>query len=396
MAGPKFYAGMLDVGAAGAEPDWERVAKAVDLMRASGVQMVAAPAVRRADGGINLPFFALGNKMAALMGSDADPKGLIEAISPYSLAAYTKVDPKTASGYTLNALARLSIDDVREAPTKARDLLPRTTRDLEKPAEAFEGLVGLSRQREILEKVGTLVAKRGRGAVDCLHMAFIGNPGTGKTELARRLLAYLDAAGVTDGSGTFVKASAADLVGLYVGHTPAKTRAVVERAYGGLLFIDEVYTLLSANDYGQEAIDTLAEMLEEDRDRLVCVVAGYPDEIEALFKRNPGLRDRFGFRVAFDDYSTDELCAIFYLLAAERGIAVESSARAELERCLATMRTMRDFANARSARRLLDRAALEAAWRSDGVSISAEDVRTAFEQPDMGGSPRAASVGFVR
>ncbi len=392
-AAPQFYAGMLDLGS---NPDWERAARAVNLMRSSGVQMVAAPAVRRADGGASLPFFAKGNDMAAALGACGDPKGTIEALSPFRLAAYAKVDPKTASNFALNELAKLPRDDVAENPTHARDIRPRAARTLERPADAFEGLVGLDRQRRLLEKAGALVAKHGRGAVECLHMAFTGGPGTGKTELARRLLAYLDAAGVTDGSGTFVQASAADLVGLYVGHTPARTRAVVERAYGGLLFVDEAYALLADGTYGQEAIDTLVEMLEEDRDRLVCVIAGYPDEVEELFRRNPGLRDRFGLRVAFEGYATPELARIFCLFAERHGFAVDPCAQGELLRCLEALRGMRGFAGARSARRLYDRAAMEAAVRTDEALICACDIRAAFDHPDLGGDARACRVGFAR
>lgn len=390
---PQFFAGMLDLGK---QPDWERAARAVDLMRSSGVQMTVTPAVTRPDGGTSLPFFAKGIDAAFALGAGGDPKRAIEALSPYRLSAYARVDPKSASCFTLKELAKLSHDDVAENPTRARDIQPRGRAGLDRPADAFAGLVGLAPQRALLEKAANLVAKHGRGAVECLHMAFAGGPGTGKTELARRLLAYLDAAGVTDGSGTFVKASANDLVGLYVGHTPARTRAVVERAYGGLLFIDEAYALLSGGTYGQEAIDTLVDMLEEDRDRLVCVVAGYPDEIERLFDRNPGLRDRFGMRLAFDGYSDAELVRIFCLFAEAHGFAVDACAQGELLRCMKAMRGLRGFAGARTVRRLYDRAAMEAALHTDEARICAGDVKAAFGQPDMGGDAQACRVGFGR
>lgn len=390
---PQFFAGMFDLGPA---PDWERAARAIDLMRSSGVRMVATPAVKRPDGGANLPFFAKGNDAAFMMGMNGDPKQAIEALSPYRLAAYAKVDPKSASNFALKELVKLSRDDAVENPTHARDLLPRGRIDLARPSDAFNGLVGLSHQRTLLEKAANLVAKHGRSAVECLHMSFTGGPGTGKTELARRLLAYLDATGVTDGTGTFVKVSANDLVGLYVGHTPARTRAVVERAYGGLLFIDEAYTLLSGGPYGQEAIDTLVEMLEEDRGRLVCVIAGYPDEVEQLFDRNPGLRDRFGLRLAFDGYSDAELARIFRLFAGKHGFEVDPHAQDELLRCIKGLRGLRGFAGARSVRRLYDRSAMEATLRTDEALICACDLRAAFGQPDMGGDAKAARVGFGR
>ena len=387
---PQYFAGMLDVGR---DPDWNRVAKVVDLLQANGVPLVAAPAVVRKDGRASMPFFTKTGGLSELLCGGGSPRETIGALSPYRLEAFTKVDPKQASGLVLDAMVKLSDDAGAPAPTRARDLRPRAAGDTD-PASAFDSLVGLSRQREMLEKVATLVAKHGRGSVECLHMAFTGAPGTGKTELAGRLLAHFDALGVTDGNGTFVQVGAADLVGCYMGQTPAKTRAAVERALGGMLFVDEAYALMDSSSYGQEAIDTLVDLLEARRDELVCVIAGYPNEIEELFGRNPGLRDRFGFRVEFEDYSVPELARIFGLFAARRGFRVDPGAQGELLACLGQMRGARDFANARSVRRLFDRAIMETACRCDEKVIAAEDVRGAFEQKDIGGAARAGRVGF--
>lgn len=387
---PQYYAGMFDVGC---NPDWERVARFMEFLRASGVRIVASPAVLSEDGYAGVPFFARSDAMSELLGGN-DPKSVIEEMSPYQLAAYSKVDPRCAANETLAALTKLSGDNILSERVRPVDLRPRKAA-CARPEETFDGLVGLSRQCETLRKIGTLVAKHGRDSVECLHMAFVGAPGTGKTELARRMLGWLDASRVTDGSGTFVKVTAADLVGLYVGHTPARTRAAVERAYGGMLFIDEAYGLLSANNFGQEAIDTLVEMLEADRDRLVCVIAGYPHEIEQLFGRNPGLRDRFGFRVAFDDYDVDELAQIFGTFAHNHGYELDEGVAPVLERCLHGLRGQRDFANARSVRRLFDRAAIECACRCDERRLVAADIQAAFDQPDLGGSPQTKRVGFV-
>lgn len=390
---PQFFAGMLAVGR---NPDWEHVARAIDLLRASGVNLVTEPAVPHPAGGLGVPFFTRVGGLEALVG-EGDPKARIEALSPYKLVAYNKLDPKTAGSFALGELAKLSDDNLREGRTRARDLEPR------RPAPAgadasrvFEGLVGLDAQCAQLEKVANLVARRGRGALECLHMAFVGAPGTGKTELARRLLAYFDATGVTDGGGTFVKVGAADLVANYAGQTPSKTRAAVERALGGVLFVDEAYALADCSGYGQEAIDTLVDLLEAERDRLVCVIAGYPDQVERLFAANPGLRDRFGFRVRFDDYGVSELARIFEGFAQAHGFSVDPGAAPALEHVLSQMRGQRDFANARSARRLFDRAAMETAARGDGSLIEARDIEAAWAQPDMGGAHRETPVGFAR
>ena len=164
---------------------------------------------------------------------------------------------------------------------------------------------------------------------------------------------------------------------------------------GGILFIDEAYSLLSGGDYGQEAIDTLVEMLEAERDKLVCIIAGYPEDIEQLFQRNSGLRDRFGLRVTFDDYTTAELTQVFDLFARHHGFAVDPDAHAELVRCLEGLRNKRDFANARTARRLFDRAAMECAVRCDRPLIEACDLRAAYKQPDLGGADGQRTVGFA-
>lgn len=392
---PSYYAGVLDVGV---NPDWERVARSIDLVRSNGIGIVCAPAVLDdRTGQAKLPFFT--RSPAPLLPFDSacanDPRASIECLVPYQLARYAKIDPRKAGNLALRAMVKLGSENAFEAPTKPSELKPPVRCD-NRSGDAFAGLVGLSRQRDMLKKIATLVAKHGRASIECLHMAFVGAPGTGKTELARRLLRYLDASGVTDGNATFVKVAATDLVGQYMGHTPARTRATVERAYGGMLFVDEVYGLLASSHYGQEAIDTLVDMLEEDRDRLVCVVAGYADEMEELFRLNPGLRDRFGFRVLFEDYTTAELHAIFELFARTHGFEVHGEAQATLDACLERLRGGRDFANARSVRRLFDRAAIETAYRSDRAVIEACDIRAAFEQPDMGAGPQASRCGFGR
>ena len=388
--GARYFAGLLDLGE---KPDYEQVARTIDLLRARGIRVEPLPAVVR-NGNAKLPFFAKRDERNTPFDNEPrDPRGDIERLSRWRLEAYANVDPRKASIDTMGALVRLEREGRDEQNVRAADLRPRpeACREVE---HVFDGLVGLTRQQGILRKVGTLAAKHGRDAVGCLHMAFMGAPGTGKTELARRLLSYYEGLGVTRG-GQFVKVSAADLVGRYVGSTPARTRSALERARGGLLFVDEAYALMDSSSYGQEAIDTLVEGLEDRRDELVCVIAGYPDETERLFARNPGLRDRFAFRVAFDDYTPAELAQIFRLQAEHRGFAVDEEALATAERRLGQMRGTKGFANARSARRLMERCLLEAAQARDEALICAQDVEAAYAQPDIGGDARAHRVGFT-
>lgn len=391
-----YYAGMLDIGE---NPDWERVARTIDLLRANDVRVYAVPSIKKESEGFYLPFFTKSIvpnyiSMDANSNPNTDPRPVIEALSPYKMSAYAKIDPREAGAETLGAIASLSTEKDDGARTRVDELLPRI-----KPltaGEAFSGLVGLDKQKDMLRKIGVLVGKHGRDVVDCLHMAFLGAPGTGKTELARRLLAYFDALGVTSGRGVFVKVAAGDLVGRYLGHTPGKVRRAVDRARGGLLFIDEAYALTAMHSYGQEAIDTLVETLEADRREVVCVIAGYTDQVDRMFEFNPGLRERFAYRVTFDDYTTDELVAIFREFARRRGFAVPVDVDRTVASCMAKMRGMADFANARTARRLFDRAIVETACRCDAKVLSSVDVERAFEQEDLGGAARKRAIGFIK
>ena len=393
---PQYYVGAFGLGRT---PDFDRVAKTIDLLRANDVGIVTVPSVIREDGEVYLPFFTRSLQAAPLPLLDnerVDPRPLIESLSGYRLKSYAKLDPATANDLALDALVRLSKESrllEGERPTRAEDLRPRSA-PLAKE-DAFEGLVGLRAQQATLLKIANLVAKHGRDVIGSLHMAFLGNPGTGKTELARRLLAHCDAHGITSGGGVFVQVAAADLIGRFVGSTPTRVREAVERARGGILFIDEAYALADTTAYGQEAIDTLVEELESGRGSFICVAAGYRDQMERLFDGNPGLRDRFGFRIRFDDYSVEELVRLFELFAHKGGFRVDPHAVVELQWCARQLRALRGFANARSMRRLFDRAAMEAATHTDEAIICARDVRRAFEQDDMGRDAALSPVGFA-
>ena len=150
---------------------------------------------------------------------------------------------------------------------------------------------------------------------------------------------------------------------------------------------------MDSSSYGQEAIDTLVECLDERRDELVCVMAGYPDEMTRLFDRNPGLRDRISFRVPFSDYTDDELLQIFFRMARERGFATTPDTADAVREALGALRGSAGFANARTARRLLGRSLLEAAEARLEPVLHASDMRAAMEEPDMDLHP-TRTVGF--
>jgi probable Rubsico expression protein CbbX len=232
-----------------------------------------------------------------------------------------------------------------------------------------------------------------------LHMSFTGNPGTGKTTVALRMADILHRLGYIERNHV-VAVTRDDLVGQYVGHTAPKTKEVLKRAYGGVLFIDEAYYLYrpeNERDYGVEAIEILLQVMENERDRLVVVLAGYKDRMDDFFRLNPGMSSRVAHHIDFPDYTVDELVAIAELMlqaeSYEFSPAAEEAFRAYLER------RMRKplFAHARSVRNAIERARLRHAnrvygaaragtppSRDDLVRIEAEDIlkSSVFEEAE--------------
>ncbi len=198
-----------------------------------------------------------------------------------------------------------------------------------------------------------------------LHMCFTGNPGTGKTTVAMRMADILHRLGYIDRNHV-VAVTRDDLVGQYVGHTAPKTKEVLKRAFGGVLFIDEAYYLYrpeNDRDYGVEAIEILLQVMENERDRLVVILAGYGDRMDEFFRLNPGMSSRVAHHIEFPDYSVAELLRIGELmLAAENYVFSEDADQAFREYIVRRMRRPR-FAHARSVRNGIERARLRHANR---------------------------------
>jgi probable Rubsico expression protein CbbX len=211
------------------------------------------------------------------------------------------------------------------------------------------------------------------GAKPSLHMCFTGNPGTGKTTVAMRMATILHRLGHVR-KGHMVAVTRDDLVGQYIGHTAPKTKEVLKRAMGGVLFIDEAYYLYrpeNERDYGQEAIEILMQVMENQRDDLVVIFAGYKGRMDTFFQSNPGLGSRVAHHIDFPDYSVEELEAIAEKMVAALGLNLSDPARRALAEYLALRRSQPNFANARSLRNALDRARLRQARRL----LEAEDIR---------------------
>ena len=212
-------------------------------------------------------------------------------------------------------------------------------------------------------------------------MSFTGNPGTGKTTVALRMAQILQRLGYVR-KGHLTAVTRDDLVGQYIGHTAPKTREVLKRALGGVLFIDEAYYLYrpeNERDYGQEAIEILLQVMENQREDLVVILAGYKDRMDTFFRSNPGLSSRVAHHIDFPDYTPPELIAIARLMLAGMQYRLSPTADAAFQDYIERRRAQPHFANARSVRNALDRARLRQASRlfeRRGAVLSREDLIT--------------------
>ena len=239
--------------------------------------------------------------------------------------------------------------------------------------EALEReLIGLAPVKQRVREIAALLLveklRRSVGlqaAAPPLHMSFTGNPGTGKTTVATKMASILHGLGYVR-KGHLVAVTRDDLVGQYIGHTAPKTKEVLKRAMGGVLFIDEAYYLYrpeNERDYGQEAIEILLQVMENQRDDLVVIFAGYKDRMDRFFGSNPGLSSRVAHHIDFPDYSEEELFAIAGLMLERMQYVLSEAAAQALREYVALRKAQPHFANARSIRNALDRARLRQANR---------------------------------
>jgi stage V sporulation protein K len=250
----------------------------------------------------------------------------------------------------------------------------------------LDSLVGLTGVKKLVREVHAFVEIQRRRQKEklaaepqVLHMVFKGNPGTGKTTVARIIGRLFKEAGVLP-RGHLVEVERADLVGEYIGHTAQKTREQIKKALGGILFIDEAYSLARGGekDFGREAIDALVKGMEDHKDNLILILAGYRQEMEWFMESNPGLRSRFPIHITFPDYTTPELLAIADLMLKKRQYHLTQGARDELRLILEESRSLHVHSgNARLVRNLIERAIRQQAVRLVRKSqVSREDLMT--------------------
>jgi probable Rubsico expression protein CbbX len=239
-----------------------------------------------------------------------------------------------------------------------------------------------------------------------LHMCFTGNPGTGKTTVALRMAQILHRLGYVR-KGHLVAVTRDDLVGQYIGHTAPKTKEVLKKAMGGVLFIDEAYYLYkpeNERDYGAEAIEILLQVMENQRDDLVVILAGYKDRMDTFFQSNPGMSSRIAHHLDFPDYTPDELLRIADQMLQQQNYRFGDGAREVFDEYLTRRLQQPHFANARSVRNALDRARLRQASRlfaqRDQVldvpalsTLSTEDLRGSRLFASAAAAPAGRSAG---
>ncbi len=267
----------------------------------------------------------------------------------------------------------------------------------------LDELVGLAPVKARVRGIAALLevarARRSIGlesAPPSLHMSFTGNPGTGKTTVALRMAEILKRLGYSR-QGHLVTVTRDDLVGQYIGHTAPKTREVLKRAMGGVLFIDEAYYLYrpeNERDYGQEAIEILLQVMENQRDDLVVILAGYQDRMKKFFASNPGFASRIAHHIDFPDYAPAELFAIAQAMAAQASYRFSPGALEALREYIARRVAQPNFANARSIRNALDRLRLRHAQRlCDAGGTADRDALMTIEAADVRASRVFSDAG---
>ena len=310
---------------------------------------------------------------------------LLAGLRRRGLPPLVPVAGSTGSGGTARA------EQGAAGPDSAPDPPDPPPRPLEELLAELDELVGLAEVKARVHLVADMLrvqrlrAERGLPTIETSHhLVFTGNPGTGKTTVARLLAQIYRTLGVV-ARGHLVETDRSGLVAGYVGQTAPMVTAKFDEADEGMLFIDEAYTLSRGNetDFGREAIDQIVKLMEDRRDRVVLVVAGYPDEMDAFLSTNPGLRSRFPTVIDFPDYSTDDIVKIVTTIGTKQRYSLDDAARQKLWSVLDSTPRTKGFGNARVGRNLYEAAITRHASRIVRLDDHSEDVLTTLTAEDI-------------
>ncbi|MBR5280987.1 MAG: AAA family ATPase [Clostridia bacterium] len=334
-------------------------------------------------------------------------KALFNAVEPDK--GYLAPDLRKIFDEWYNQKLRSTVYPQYKALTVAKHELAKAT-PRGSAYDELHNMIGLQEAKSVMQKalnyykMQKLYGDKGiKQDMPAMHMVFTGNPGTAKTTVARLFAQIMKDNGLLS-KGHLVEVGRSDLVGQFVGWTAKTVQARFKEAAGGVLFIDEAYSLVDDRNgsFGDEAINTIVQEMENRRKDLVVILAGYPDKMEEFMRKNPGLRSRIAFHVPFADYNTAELCEIATLMSKKKGLSFDKEAMRKMETIFDTVVAQDDFGNGRFVRNLLEQAQMNQASRLleyDFDKITTAEITTLqasdFQMPPQTSEVKKRSIGFA-